>query len=43
METVVDKVIEKDVIFDYTEFLSKSCRQRLSFMDALKYFLITTI
>lgn len=37
METVVDKVIEKDVIFDYTKFLSKSCQQRLSFMDALKY------
>ncbi|KJG20109.1 hypothetical protein UB37_15380 [Photobacterium iliopiscarium] len=37
METVIDKVIEKDVIFDYTEFLSKSCQQRLSFMDALKY------
>ncbi|KAE8178475.1 hypothetical protein [Photobacterium carnosum] len=37
METVVEKVIEKDVIFDYTEFLSKSCQQRLSFMDAIKY------
>ncbi|MEC6906728.1 hypothetical protein VXS04_03495 [Photobacterium piscicola] len=37
METVVDKVIEKDVIFDYTKFLSKSCQQRLSFMDALTY------
>ncbi|WP_297481733.1 hypothetical protein [uncultured Photobacterium sp.] len=37
METGVDKIIEKDVIFDYTAFLSKSCQQRLSFMDALTY------
>ncbi len=37
METAIDKVVENHVIFDYTEFLSKSCQQRLSFIDALKY------
>ncbi|SMY32939.1 hypothetical protein [Photobacterium andalusiense] len=37
METVIDNVAENAVVFDYTNFLSKSCQQRLSFIDALKY------
>ncbi|OBU21066.1 hypothetical protein [Photobacterium aquimaris] len=37
METVIDNVAENAVVFDYTKFLSKSCQQRLSLIDALKY------
>lgn len=37
METVIDNVAENAVVFDYTNFLSKSCQQRFSFIDALKY------
>lgn len=37
METVIDNVAENTIIFDYTGFLSKSCQQRLSFIDVLKY------
>ena len=37
MGTVLDGIVENPVIFDYTDFLSKSCQQQLSFMDALKY------
>lgn len=37
METVVNNVVENPVIFDYTGFLSKSCQQRLSLIDILKY------